>query len=70
MKVKFSNFEGNHIYKYNDEFASLMTRKCKCGHSVTIYSRYRREICSNCGRFVFLTKKDEFEYRMKRRMKK
>ena len=53
MKVKFSNFEGNHIYKYNDEFASLMTRKCKCGHSVTIYNRHRREICSNCERFVF-----------------
>lgn len=70
MKVKFSNFEGNHIYKYNDEFQSLMTRKCKCGHSVTIYSRHRREICSNCGAYVFLTKKDEFEFKLRKKLMK
>lgn len=67
MKKPF-NFDKCLVYRYNDEYIALMTRKCVCGHSVTIYNRHRREICSNCGRFVFLTKKDEFEYRLKRKL--
>ena len=44
------------------QFDLTHTVKCKCGHSVTIYNRYRREICSFCGRNVFLTKKDEYKF--------
>lgn len=57
------------LYKYDDKYTSLVTVKCKCGHSVTIYNRQRRNFCSVCGRMVFLTKKDEFDYKMKRVMK-
>ena len=65
---KYFNFDNHPMYKYDEEYLSLITRKCKCGHSVSIKNRHRREICSNCGRFVFLTKKDEFEYRLKRKL--
>ncbi len=65
---KYFNFDGHLMFKYDDEYLSLITRKCKCGHSVAVKSRYRREICSNCGRYVFLTKEDEFKYRMKRKL--
>lgn len=62
------NFDNYLQYKFNDDYTSLVTVKCKCGHSVTIYNRHRREICKNCGRYVFLTEKDEFLYRMKRKL--
>lgn len=67
MQKKF-NFDNHLMYRYNDEYISMCTVKCKCGHSVTIYNRHRREICSNCGRIVFLTKKDEFNYKLKRKL--
>ena len=53
---------------YNDEYTSLLKRKCKCGHAVTIYSRKRREICRYCGSYVYLTPKDEFIHQMKRKV--
>ena len=59
-------FEHNKNHRYDSEYTSLVTVKCKCGHSVTIYNRYRRQLCSHCGRVVFLTKKDEFNYKLKR----
>lgn len=58
------------LYKYDDEYTSLCTAKCTCGHSVTIYNRFRREYCSYCGKLVFLTKKDEYLYKMKRMMER
>lgn len=61
-----SSRKGKH-YKYNDEYTSLVSRTCKCGHVLNIYNRYRREICSYCGAMVFLTPKDEFMYKMKRK---
>lgn len=57
-------------FKHNDEYTSLVSRVCKCGHVVNIYNRFRREICSHCGRYVFLTKKDEFLFMMKRKCHK
>lgn len=54
------------ITYYDSNYTSLVSRKCKCGHTVTIYNRYRRQTCRWCGRMVFLTKKDEFNYNMKR----
>ena len=62
-----TDFELVKHYKYDDEYISKVTIKCRCGHSVSIYNRFRREICSYCGRMVFLTKKDEFKYKLKRK---
>lgn len=55
-------------YMYDEEYTSMCSRKCKCGHTVTIYNRFKREICSYCGRYVFLDKKTEFDYRVKRKV--
>lgn len=66
--MKIFNFDNTKHYNYDSEYTSLMTRKCKCGHSVTIYNRKRREICSLCGRFVYLTEKDEFLHKMQRKL--
>lgn len=54
--------------RHKDEYTTLLKRKCKCGHVVTIYSRYRREICKWCGRYVYLTPKDEFLHKIKRKV--
>lgn len=62
-------FDHSKSHKYDSEYTSLVTVKCRCGHSVTIYNRYRRDVCSHCGRIVFLTKKDEYLYKLKRVMK-
>nr|DAM30811.1 MAG TPA: 30S ribosomal protein S27 [Caudoviricetes sp.] len=62
-----TDFELGKHYKYDDDYISMVTVKCRCGHSVSIYNRFRREICSYCGRMVFLTKKDEFKYKLKRK---
>ena len=62
-------FEHAKLHKYDSEYTSLLTVKCRCGHSVTIYNRYKREICSHCGRVVFLTKKDEYKFYLERMLK-
>lgn len=43
-------------------------RYCKCGHSILFQKQTKKVLCSHCGEFVFNTKKDEFEYRMKEAM--
>lgn len=55
------------INKNDTKRFDQMTRnsvKCKCGHTVLI-GTYGRKICSHCGKWVFKTPKDEFEFRMK-----
>lgn len=65
--TKTNSFDHAKLTLYDPNYTSLVSRKCKCGHTVTIYNRYNREICKWCGRLVFLTKKDEFDYFMKRK---
>ena len=66
-RTKNTSFENGYIERYDSEYTSLVSRKCKCGHTVTIYNRYGREICKWCGRNVFLDKKHELYYIMKRK---
>ena len=44
---------------------------CECGHSVIIYPFERRtkKVCSVCGRYVYINKKEEFKDRLKEKMK-
>ena len=58
-------------HPYNKEEMSRMftnytknTFKCRCGHSVFIENRERKKICSHCGNYVFINKKDEFKYKL------
>ena len=44
--------------------------KCKCGKSIEFWTNNRKVVCQWCGNYVFKTKKDEFEYRMKERLRK
>lgn len=55
---------------YHPEFIAQVSVKCKCGHVVQIVSRRRREYCSWCGTLNFLTKKDEFKYKLMKEKKK
>ena len=42
---------------------------CKCGHSISIFSKTKKVLCTHCGKWVFREKKDEFNYRLKEKMK-
>ena len=46
--------------------------RCKCGHTVSIYPFEHRvsKICSWCGNLVFINKKEEFKYKLRKEMKK
>lgn len=57
-------------YKILSDNLQSITYTCKCGHRVAIYHPDKKVICSYCGNYVFKSKKDEFEYRVKERMKK
>lgn len=56
-----------HKERYSDEYHAILTRKCLCGHSIQIFKKEGYEVCSYCGRMVFLTDKHKFKYNMKRR---
>ena len=43
--------------------------KCKCGHTMIIIN-IPFDICTWCGRKVYRSKKDEFEDKLRREMKK
>lgn len=43
--------------------------RCKCGTRVIIPACIDKQICRNCGKYVFKDKKKEFEYRVKEQMK-
>lgn len=64
---KERDFDFTKLELHDPNYTSLVSVKCKCGHTVSIYNRYKREICTWCGRLVFLTKKDEFYYNLKRK---
>ena len=48
---------------------SKVKYQCKCGHKVVIPNWWNKNICKHCGRYVFKNKKDEFEYRLKEKLK-
>lgn len=56
-----------HKERYSSEYHSMITRKCKCGHSIQIFKKEGYEVCSFCGRMVFLTDKHKLKYYLKRR---
>lgn len=44
------------------------TRCKRCGCTRTIPTAYNRQICRNCGHYIFRNDKEEFIYRMKERI--
>ena len=47
---------------------SKVKYRCRCGHKVIIPKWVDKQLCDWCGNYVFKSKKDEFEYRMKERL--
>ncbi len=43
--------------------------KCKCGHTLIMIDR-KSDICGWCGRKVYRNKKDEFEDKLKKEIRK
>lgn len=44
--------------------------KCECGHTVMITNKYKRLICSWCGKMVYLDPRDKFKNKLKGMLKK
>ena len=61
------DFDHIPFYRYDDEYIDKISRKCKCGHIQIVDTRERYKKCRFCGRIVFLDKKAEFNYKVKRR---
>ena len=53
--------------QYTEEICKN-TFKCKCGHSQFIPLYKKQQLCKWCGMWVFRSKKDEFDYRVKERL--
>ena len=51
------------------ELQKITRRECSCGWCTSINNKYKRVICKNCGKMLFLNKIDEFKYRLKERLK-
>lgn len=66
-EVKLYDNPGDYI---KDRAKNPNYKKCSCGHTVEFWTSQNRIICRWCGNYVFRTKKDEFLYRIKGRMKK
>lgn len=60
-------------YKAIEKYHKIATNnsvKCKCGHSMKITNKYKRQICRWCGHWVYKDKKTEFEYKLKEQLRK
>lgn len=63
---------GKEWERYSRLFDSMTScsYKCACGHTVLMTKRVDKIVCKNCGKYVFKSKKDEFDYRIKEKMKR
>jgi len=60
----------NAEYRRMTEEYDKVKYTCKCGHRVIITNKQDKTICDWCGHYVFKSKKDEFEFRLKEKMKR
>lgn len=56
------------VYRFMNKINQFRV-KCKCGHILVMVSK-KSDICSWCGRKVYRSKKDEFEEKLKKKLKK
>ena len=54
-------------FKIDPEYTRSVSRTCKCGHVVNIYNKSGKVLCKWCGNIVFLNKKAEYDFKIKRR---
>ena len=55
--------------KFFNDMSSISVY-CKCGHSVQIYSKTDRLLCTWCGKWVYKNPQIEFKYKLQEKMKK
>ena len=60
----------NKEYRRMSEEYDKVKYTCKCGHRVIITNKQDKVVCDWCGHYVFKSKKDEFEFRLKEQMKR
>lgn len=66
MKYKHIDAMGRLDYETKSEYEHMTSRKCRCGHIIT-FKDYGYSICKYCGEIHFITKKAEFDYRIRRK---
>lgn len=66
MKIDKKKFENPTKFLMQDVNNKV---KCKCGKTVEFWSEERKVICTWCNNYVFRTPKDEFNYRVRERLK-
>lgn len=59
----------NNIFKNDSKISSERAKYkiyCKCGHSLVFYpfEKRKKKLCSHCGYYVYLNKKEEFKERL------
>lgn len=57
-------------YKKMTEALKTVNVKCSCGHSINITNRYKRIICSYCGRMVYLNEEDQKKHDFKNNLRR
>ena len=67
LRLKKQKWKNNDFVFEN--FLSKHKVKCKCGHTIVLLER-KYAICGWCGRNVYRSKKDEFEDKLKKEIKK
>lgn len=55
--------------RMTDEYEKVKYQCKKCGHKSVIPHWIDKTVCSWCGNYVFKNDKDEFEYRLKEKLK-
>lgn len=62
---------GKEWERYSRLFTSMSecSYKCTCGKTVMMTNKVDKVVCTNCGKYVFKNKKDEFNFRMQERLK-
>jgi hypothetical protein len=52
------------------EYISKITKYCKCGHSIQFRTQIPYVVCNYCGNIVFANKKSEYDFKIKRLIKR
>lgn len=68
MQSVSSFLSNKQIEAYHEELKKVKVQ-CSCGHKVVMPYWVDKQICTWCKKYVFRNKQDEFNYRMKEKMK-
>lgn len=71
------NYLTNKEIKQKQQLATNYSVKCECGHSILVTNKYKRTICSWCGKYVYANdevkkkyEQQKFIYKLKELLRK